>query len=120
MPAETAERVYRRPNRDLLPGDGDRRLSVHDHSAQGAMPLVTDEQHRRSGPGEFVSKVVQDSSAGAHAGSRHYQAWARDVVQRPGVVGRGAETDRVKFLTKFPRLLHRQRFFVEKLGMLGV
>src|SRR5262249_38552305 len=49
--AQAAESVYRRTNGNLLAEDGDRVLAVHDHSAQGAMPLVAHKQHGRASEG---------------------------------------------------------------------
>src|SRR5262245_46926556 len=48
MAAEAAEGVYRRADGDFFAEDGNRFLTVHDHSAERAVPLVADEQHGRA------------------------------------------------------------------------
>src|SRR5262249_54997405 len=113
MAAEPAEGMYRCANRNLLTEDGDRFLSVHDHSAQGAMSLVTYEQHRRAGQCEIVPKVVQDAPAGAHARAGHDQAWALDVVKRSRIIRRRAELRGLQLLAKFAGFLHGQRFVID-------
>jgi hypothetical protein len=56
--------MHRRPNRDLLAEDGDGLLSVHDHSAQGAMspgwwPWPVCCWHQRVGGNERIDGVIE-------------------------------------------------------------
>src|SRR5215831_9372019 len=81
MAAQTAESVNRRANRYLFAEDGDRWLAVHNHPPQGAVPLVSHEQHGGPWSGKIVPKMMQDAPARTHTRPGHDHAGALDVVE---------------------------------------
>jgi hypothetical protein len=68
--------------------------AIHQRAAQRPARLEAADEYRRLRFRQVVEQVVHDSSAGAHSGARHDQAWPTRLIQGARFIGGAAEARR--------------------------